>query len=1004
MMRRLRKCMIIIFGILPSIITTNSATIEYLNLDHCDVTYVTSPNYPDNYDNNINMTWMVTAPLGYRVVLRFMVLVIEVNHDYVTVFDGWTPVFEGAVQRLHISGSTPPRYNLTSVGSYLWLRFTSDVELTREGFRALLSCIPIPVVDLSLIESSNLSSPFYPEQYNDNTDLLWKVTAPTGFRVVLTFAAFNTENDHDFVTLFEGRSTFFNESSLRKTLSGTPRLGKYKSIGSHLWIRFTSDDNTVLHSSSSKGFQALLSYTTAQVSEVLLVDSETIHNVTSPNYPDSYAGYDDILWRITAPENYRVLLHFKDFNTGDQDNVTIYEGRGPNIEESTWRSRNSGHGSQHNITSIGSYLWIRFISERNDNIDGADGFRLMVYPIPIPDIQLTSIKAVNLSSPKYPGLYDTNTDIIWRVIAPSGSKVVISFIDFHTKQGSDFLTIYEGLTGDFEGAVQGFRLSGESSPDITSTGSYVWLRFTTGSEIDSCVSCSGFMATLQAIQGCEIQSTLLSSPDAEAPTLKTTSETNLQPNIIVIASVVSSFILLLVGSVPFTLFMCHRKRIKTEDSHVPDTESADHMYRNPVYSSNNESKDCIPCSRSLELHLSPSELSQSVTSIAGVADEDDFNLDSKRNKLEDTAYSTYCSISDLPESDQPASLLPKVDLPENTYEAFAEGALPNDAANDEVKSRDSVTTLITEVAPEKLRLTEDGYEKCIVENNKIDSSPLEDAFRGMLERKLLPDREAHCEFYTDSDTGFNQVNIRSIAQSPVQRNTPTDDGQYLEVNVYTPTVLVRTSISNAEEDDLPDVSQAPITCIKLHADPATRRVTEDGYEECIVNNTGDVSKHLVDITDATNDTESGETSSTLQMQYKYDSYRGNYNDNGYDQPRAVGSLQAKSPEDYKNDDQYLDVNIPIQSIRNSTSSANSAASLCREEEYNILDFTRSCPSLRYLSNSQISLSRSEDGNRCNGDTYDVLTHRKTTSPRNSADICLHNDNVYNTLSKVKPQH
>nr|XP_054772813.1 bone morphogenetic protein 1-like [Lytechinus pictus] len=474
--------------------------IENINLDHCDVTYVTSPNYPDNYDDNINMTWMVTAPRGNRVVLRFMVLIIEVDHDYVTVFEGWTPEFEGAVQRLHISGSTPPRYNLTSVGSYLWLRFTSDVDLTQQGFKALLSCIPIPVVDLSLLESANLSSPFYPEQYNDNTDLLWKVKSPTGFRVVLNFTAFNTENDHDFVTLFEGRSNFFNESSLRKTLSGTPRLGSYKSIGSHMWVRFNSDDSTVLHSSSSKGFQALLSYTMAK--EVLLVDSETRHDVTSPNYPDSYNSYDDILWRITAPENYRVLLHFKDFHTGDHDYVTIYEGRGPNIEESTWRSRHFGHGSQHNITSIGSYLWIRFISERNDNSDGADGFRLLVYPLPIPDITLTSIKAVNLSSPKYPGLYDTKTDIIWRVIAPSGSMVVISFIDFHTKLGSDFLTIYEGITGDFEGAVRGFRLSGESTPDnIASMGSYVWLRFTTGSEIDSCVSCSGFMATLQAIQG-----------------------------------------------------------------------------------------------------------------------------------------------------------------------------------------------------------------------------------------------------------------------------------------------------------------------------------------------------------------------------------------------------------------------------------------------------------------------------------------------------------------------
>lgn len=110
--------------------------------------------------------------------------------------------------------------------------------------------------------------------------------------------------------------------------------------------------------------------------------------MTSPKFPQKYNNYADILWRVKAPAGYRVLLHFTALDTEPEyDFVTIYEGRVPDLERSTRRSRNSGYGSPLNITSIGSYLWIRFTSDRNYQAVGNityTGFRVLLSSVPIP--------------------------------------------------------------------------------------------------------------------------------------------------------------------------------------------------------------------------------------------------------------------------------------------------------------------------------------------------------------------------------------------------------------------------------------------------------------------------------------------------------------------------------------------------------------------------------------------------------------------------------------------
>ena len=55
-------------------------------------TYITSPNYPRNYDHNLNCDWILRSDRMSRIQIRLVDLVLEANSrcrfDALTVYDG----------------------------------------------------------------------------------------------------------------------------------------------------------------------------------------------------------------------------------------------------------------------------------------------------------------------------------------------------------------------------------------------------------------------------------------------------------------------------------------------------------------------------------------------------------------------------------------------------------------------------------------------------------------------------------------------------------------------------------------------------------------------------------------------------------------------------------------------------------------------------------------------------------------------------------------------------
>ena len=101
---------------------------------------LTTPGYPGQYTDNLNITYKIYAERNRQVKLQFLTFDTEAGYDFVKVYDRasatGTPIWQG-------SGSTLPPL-LQSTGRVLTISFTSDLSNTGTGFSAIVSCTPPP--------------------------------------------------------------------------------------------------------------------------------------------------------------------------------------------------------------------------------------------------------------------------------------------------------------------------------------------------------------------------------------------------------------------------------------------------------------------------------------------------------------------------------------------------------------------------------------------------------------------------------------------------------------------------------------------------------------------------------------------------------------------------------------------------------------------------------------------------------------------------------------------
>ncbi|XP_076992496.1 CUB domain-containing protein 2 [Tamandua tetradactyla] len=197
---------------------------------------LSSPQYPDNYPNDVECHWVVRAAGLATVKLVFVDFQVEANegctYDYVAVLGG-----AGPARGHHYCGSARPP-TLVSLGHELQVVFKSDFNIGGRGFKAYY--FSGECQEVYTVVRGNFSSPQYPSSYPNNIRCHWTIRLSPGYRIKVFFLDLELEEpnsltgacDFDHLAAFDGAS------------EEAPLLGSW--CGHHLPPPVTSSRNQLL--------------------------------------------------------------------------------------------------------------------------------------------------------------------------------------------------------------------------------------------------------------------------------------------------------------------------------------------------------------------------------------------------------------------------------------------------------------------------------------------------------------------------------------------------------------------------------------------------------------------------------------------------------------------------------------------------------------------------------------------------------------------------------------
>ncbi|XP_027870781.1 CUB and sushi domain-containing protein 1 isoform X4 [Xiphophorus couchianus] len=483
---------------------------------------IESPGFPHGYPNYANCTWLIITGERNRIQLTFVTLALEEDFDIVSVYDGQP---SPGNLKMRLSGFMLPS-PIVSSGSILALWFTTDFAVSAQGFKAVYEVLPSHtcgtpgLIPNGIIHGSrynmgdkiryscesgfvleghstltcivspgsgaqwdfpspfcraegacggtlrgtagSITSPGYPEEYDNNLDCTWSILAEPGDTIALVFNDFLLEDKYDFLEISgtEAPSIWMTGTTLPSPV-----------ISNKNWLRihFTSDSNH-----RRKGFSAQY-----QVKKAIELKSRGVKMMPSKDSSHKNAVLSqsglagDVCPDPGVPENgKRMGLVFQvgsSVQFSCDDSYVLQGSKSITCQRVTdtlaaW----SDHRPICRTRTCGS------------NLRGPRGV---------------------ITSPNYPVQYENNAHCVWVITAMDSEKVIkLSFDEFDLERGYDTLTVGDGgKIGDTRRVL--YVLTGTSVPDlIVSLSNQMWLHL----QSDDTIGSAGFKAIYEEINrgGC----------------------------------------------------------------------------------------------------------------------------------------------------------------------------------------------------------------------------------------------------------------------------------------------------------------------------------------------------------------------------------------------------------------------------------------------------------------------------------------------------------------------
>ncbi|XP_053489631.1 deleted in malignant brain tumors 1 protein-like [Ictalurus furcatus] len=255
-----------------------------------------SPNYPNDYPNDVHCVWRLQSPSWQIVSLNFTFVKLEMDWDFITVYDG--PTDQGPPLGI-VTGNQGNSFSSSS--RYMTVVFHSDSSWTENGFRAEWRFLDEAPCGGNLTQSQGeFFSPNFPHNYPNNAKCTWRLQGPEQQVVSLTFTFVDLESTWDSVHVYDGPT---NEDPQLGAVTAN-QMKSFNSSSRYMTVVFSTD-----RSVTQQGFRAEWTFIGGAPCGGTLTQSQG--EFFSPNYPNNYPNYANCTWSLLAGELQVVSLNFK---------------------------------------------------------------------------------------------------------------------------------------------------------------------------------------------------------------------------------------------------------------------------------------------------------------------------------------------------------------------------------------------------------------------------------------------------------------------------------------------------------------------------------------------------------------------------------------------------------------------------------------------------------------------------------------------------------------------
>ncbi|XP_022083525.1 CUB and sushi domain-containing protein 3-like [Acanthaster planci] len=438
-------------------------------VDENETVRLASPAYPNDYPDNLDLSWVIQTTEERRILISFQSFVTEAAADFLTAGDGGDSGDEDTVFFAWSGGKTPPQ--LLSSHQVMWLKFVTNSATTKRGWS--LSAVSVPSNE-SLVcppgttdcghsvcgtpcnvqrdcvdgrdesncdgqfdvyvtgESEVITSPLFPGYYPNNIDFTWFLRTDPDKKISITFSAFSTEAEVDLFRVGDGVVSE-NYTGMFLSWSGAYVPPTLLSSSNEMWLKFETDGGFI-----QRGW-----------------------SITVTSVPDTS--------ELTCPP----MTHDCGHSVCIEPRRSFCDGVTHCLDGTDEVNCGCIGGPCQNNGTCHALTGFNFFCECPEDFAGT-----LCETVP-ENIFVDSNETKEITSPNFPNGYPNNAFAVWVVHTSENRKLRAEFANFSTEYSYDVVSVGDGADSTLA-STRFFSWSGSKTPPVLlSNGTVVWITFST---------------------------------------------------------------------------------------------------------------------------------------------------------------------------------------------------------------------------------------------------------------------------------------------------------------------------------------------------------------------------------------------------------------------------------------------------------------------------------------------------------------------------------------------